>query len=64
MRRLLTGLVAVTAIASLSASGREDGQDRSTIFRAGIDVFSLNVTVVDTDTHYVTDIGESDFSVF
>jgi VWFA-related protein len=71
MRRLLTGLVAVTALASLSASarpeladGRAGGQERGQIFRAGVDVVSLNVTVVDTENHYVTDLGEGDFSVF
>ena len=34
------------------------------IFRAAVDVVSLNVTVVDTENHYVTDLGQSDFSVF
>ena len=33
-------------------------------FRAGIDIVSLNVTVTDTMNHYVTDLGEADFSVF
>lgn len=34
------------------------------IFRSGIDVVSLNVTVVDKDNHFVTDLKEEDFSVF
>jgi Ca-activated chloride channel family protein len=34
------------------------------IFRSNVDVVSLNVTVVDTENHYVTDLAESDFSVF
>ncbi|MGE3277387.1 MAG: VWA domain-containing protein [Vicinamibacterales bacterium] len=34
------------------------------VFRAGVDVVSLNVTVVDPSGRYVTDLGESDFSVF
>jgi Ca-activated chloride channel family protein len=34
------------------------------IFRSNVDVVSLNVTVVDTENHYVTDLAESDFFVF
>ncbi|HEY7191685.1 MAG TPA: VWA domain-containing protein [Vicinamibacterales bacterium] len=33
-------------------------------FRAGIDIVSLNVTVTDSASHYVTDLAEADFSVF
>jgi len=33
-------------------------------FRAGIDVVSLNVTVMDSSNHYVTDLDEKNFSVF
>jgi Ca-activated chloride channel family protein len=58
MKRLLTVLLSVGTIASLSS------QERGQIFRAGVDVVSLNVTVVDTENHYVTDLGETDFSVF
>jgi Ca-activated chloride channel family protein len=32
--------------------------------RAGIEIVSLNVTVTDAANHYVTDLGETDFSVF
>ena len=39
-------------------------QQPSGVFRAGIDVVSLNVTVVDGQNHYVTDLKEQDFSVF
>jgi Ca-activated chloride channel family protein len=34
------------------------------VFRAGVDVVSLNVTVVDAQNRYVTDLDERDFSVF
>ena len=34
------------------------------MFRATVDVVSLNVTVVDGQNHYVTDLDEQDFSVF
>ena len=33
-------------------------------FRSGIDIVSLNVTVTDASNHYVTDIGENEFSIF
>jgi Ca-activated chloride channel family protein len=33
-------------------------------FRATIDIVSLNVTVVDNSSRYLTDLAESDFSVF
>jgi VWFA-related protein len=34
------------------------------VFRASVDVVSLNITVVDGQGHYITDLGEADFSVF
>ena len=40
-------------------SGRQ-----SQVFRATVDIVSLNVTVVDGDTHYVTDLDMPDFTVF
>ncbi len=33
-------------------------------FRAGVDIVSLNVTVTDQQSHYVTDLDLADFSVF
>jgi len=33
-------------------------------FRTGVDIVSLNVTVTDTQNHYVTDLDQPDFSVF
>jgi Ca-activated chloride channel homolog len=42
----------------------QPGQQPSGVFRAGIEVVSLNVTVVDAQNHYVTDLKEADFSVF
>jgi Ca-activated chloride channel homolog len=40
------------------------GQQPGGVFRSGIEVVSLNVTVVDSQNHYVTDLKEADFSVF
>ena len=34
------------------------------VFRAGVEVVSLNVTVMDAQGHYVTDLNQEDFSVF
>ena len=39
-------------------------QEKPQVFRAGIEVVSLNVTVTDTQGRYVTDLGQDDFSVF
>ena len=49
-------LLSVGVIVSLS------GQQPS--FRAGVDIVSLNVTVTDAATHYITDLEEGDFLVF
>jgi Ca-activated chloride channel family protein len=38
--------------------------EKSQVFRAGVDVVSLNVSVVDPQNRYVTDLSEEDFSVF
>ena len=33
-------------------------------FRAGVELVSLNVTVLDTANHYITDLSQDDFTVF
>lgn len=38
--------------------------DKSQVFRAGIEVVSLNVTVTDPQGHYITDLNQQDFNVF
>jgi VWFA-related protein len=50
------------APAQTSPSSAADRQRPS--FRSGIDIVSLNVTVTDASSHYVTDLTESEFSVF
>ena len=40
------------------------GQDKSQVFRAGVEMVSLNVTVVDSQGRYVTDLAQVDFGVF
>jgi Ca-activated chloride channel family protein len=39
-------------------------QDKPQVFRAGVELVSLNVTVVDSQGRYVTDLDQADFSVF
>ena len=58
MKRLVICLI--VAVAALGAVRlRAQGT-----FRVGIDVVSLNVTAMDTQNHYVTDLEEKNFSVF
>src|SRR4051794_7986116 len=38
--------------------------DKPQVFRAGVEIVSLNVTVTDPQGHYITDLGQDDFSVF
>jgi len=52
-------LLAAVLVAALSTTPSAQGT-----FRTGVDVVSLNVTIVDTTNHYVTDLDEKDFSVF
>ncbi len=55
---------------AVAASGREGGpvaqekSDTSQVFRAGVEVVSLNVTVINSQGHYVTDLEQNDFSLF
>ena len=53
--------VAGTALLSQSVGGQEKPQQ---VFRAGVEVVSLNVTVSDNTGRYVTDLEQTDFSVF
>lgn len=39
-------------------------QEKPQVFRAGIEVVSLNVTVTDAQGRYITDLEQGDFSVF
>ena len=67
MRRALypavfTGIAAVTAVVVSAQSGAT--QEQTTLFRSTVDVVSLNVTVVDNQNRYITDLTAADFSVF
>lgn len=62
---MAAGLVAMTSAASghVAAQARA-AQEPSQVFRAGVEMVSLNVTVTDGQGHYVTDLTQDDFSVF
>ena len=57
MKFFLAAIVALAAAAGLAA------QAPSQPFRAGVELVSLNVTVME-GTHYVTDLQQKDFNVF
>jgi Ca-activated chloride channel family protein len=63
MRRArLCSILAGVAVSSAAAVAAQ--QRPPNMFRAAVDVVSLNVTVVDGQNRYVTDLNEEDFSVF
>lgn len=63
-RRYWSAVAAVAfGVATIVAQAQTQPQP-PTLFRANVDVVSLNVTVVDPQNRYVTDLSESDFSVF
>ncbi len=59
---LVAGIAVLTA--SSSAKATEDRQEKPQVFRAGVELVSLNVTVTDSQGRYVTDLEQTDFSVF
>jgi VWFA-related protein len=71
MTRRALALLAFLSATTLAASPADQapaqsGADsqKTQVFRAGVDVVSLNVTVVDAQNRYVTDLGQSEFSIF
>ena len=60
--KLLSAAIIAALVLPLGAQTR--GKQDPQIFRANVDVVSLNVTVIDGQNHYVTDLAESDFSVY
>jgi Ca-activated chloride channel family protein len=59
-RHCLGGALIALAVTTLSAASQEAPQ----VFRSGVDVVSLNVTVADAQQHYITDLEQGDFTVF
>jgi VWFA-related protein len=50
-------------LAAQAPSGQEQ-KEQQKLFRATVDVVSLNVTVVDPQNRYITDLSEKEFSVY
>jgi Ca-activated chloride channel family protein len=61
-RRLLCTACLVACLAVPSLAAPQSSQEPA--FRATIDVVSLNVTVVDSASRYITNLEQSEFSVF
>jgi Ca-activated chloride channel homolog len=59
---VVAGVVVVTAVVVSAQAGARQEQPR--LFRSTVDVVSLNVTVVDHQNRYITDLNEEDFAVF
>lgn len=55
-------LLAAAALATPAAQTTRRPSDQ--IFRAGVEMVSLNVTVVDQQQHYLTDLEAKDFTIF
>jgi Ca-activated chloride channel family protein len=65
MTRSLAVLVAFVGLTGLPhAGGQAPARQEPQVFRATVDVVSLNVTVVDPQNRYVTDLDQQDFSIF
>ncbi|MGE0862790.1 MAG: VWA domain-containing protein [Vicinamibacterales bacterium] len=60
--RAISRLAIVCAV-TLTA-GPAGGQDKPQVFRAGVEMVSLNVTVTDSQGRYVTDLKQEEFGVF
>ncbi len=63
---MTTGLAGgqARAAAGRGQAASAGSQDKPQIFKAAVDIVSLNVTVVDSQNRYVTDITENEFTVF
>jgi Ca-activated chloride channel family protein len=58
------GVAGATLTATDSPRNRQAAQTTQQPFRAGVEVVSLNVIVMDGTGHYVTDLDTGDFNVF
>ena len=66
MRLVLCCVIAAGGVLSGSSFARPAvvQQEKPQIFRAGVEMVSLNVTVTDSTGRYVTDLDQNDFNVF
>jgi Ca-activated chloride channel family protein len=56
--------IAAAALLLVGVSAQQPSRRAAQIFRAGIEMVSLNVTVMDQQQHYITDLDQKDFSIF
>ena len=61
---ILCGIVVVSAATTILVAAQAAPTQEARPFRSNVDVVSLNVTVVDPQNRYVTDLTEKDFTVF
>ena len=61
---LLAGCLSACLVSATSAQAPATGQRPGAPFRAGIEVVSLNVTVMDSTNRYIIDLDQADFNVF
>jgi hypothetical protein len=70
LRLALVSIVLVAAsfssppASATSLQAAAPAQEKPQVFRAGIEVVSLNVTVTDAQGRYITDITQDEFNVF
>lgn len=62
--RLALALAALVLAATAAGHAQQEPRQPLPVFRAGVDVVSLNVTVTDNAGRYVTEIPAEEFSVF
>jgi Ca-activated chloride channel family protein len=61
---LITGLAAVVTTSAQSPTPPPAQDRQRPSFRAGVDIVSLNVAVMDPANRYITDLEQSDFQIF
>ena len=64
VRRFAGAFVTLTLVAALAVTLLRAQDRQRPSFRAGVDMVSLNVTVTDPSSRYVTDLDQGDFNVF
>ena len=66
MQHVLSPLVvsAVVVSVSLTSAQQDDQATQLPTFRAGVDVVSLNVTVTDRESRFITGLTQEDFAVY
>ena len=63
-RRVFVALVVIAAWSAYTAAQAQDKPAQSPSFRASVDIVSLNITVTDSASRFITDLDEPDFQIF